>query len=295
MGAADLVERWPVGAAAHVVLAAGTGRAGSTTRAAGDLDRSFEWASVSKLCTALAVWVAVEEGTVALDDAAGPPGSTVAHLLAHASGLGPVGERRAEPGRRRIYSNAGYEVLARHLEARAAMPYAAYLAGAVFEPLGMAGATVAEGPVGASHGVAGTARDLAALGAELLAPTIVAASTLAAATEVAFGGLDGVLPGFGPQRPCDWGLGPEVRSHKHPHWTGAANSPRTFGHFGQCGCFLWVDPDAGVALAVLTDRTFGPWASAAWPAFSDAVLAELGAGAGDAAGSADGAGDAAAP
>ena len=82
---------------------------------------------------------------------------------------------------------------------------------------------------------------------------------------VQFPGLDGVLPGFGKQTPNDWGLGFELRDAKSPHWTGARNSPRTFGHFGRSGTFLWVDPDAGVALACLTDRNFGDWAKEAWP------------------------------
>jgi CubicO group peptidase (beta-lactamase class C family) len=85
-----------------------------------------------------------------------------------------------------------------------------------------------------------------------------------------------VLPGFGRQEPNDWGLGFELRDRKSPHWTGRANSERTFGHFGRSGTFLWVDPDAGVALACLTDREFGEWAAEAWPLLSDAVLAELG-------------------
>jgi CubicO group peptidase (beta-lactamase class C family) len=89
---------------------------------------------------------------------------------------------------------------------------------------------------------------------------------------VAFPGLVGVLPGFGRQDPNDWGLGPELRDHKSPHWTGSHNSPRTFGHFGQAGGFLWVDPEAGLACACLTDRPFGPWAAEAWPALADDVL-----------------------
>jgi hypothetical protein len=32
---------------------------------------------------------------------------------------------------------------------------------------------------------------------------------------------------------------------------------------------------AGIALAVLTDREFGPWAADAWPVLSDAVLEGL--------------------
>jgi CubicO group peptidase (beta-lactamase class C family) len=74
--------------------------------------------------------------------------------------------------------------------------------------------------------------------------------------------------------PNDWGLAFELRDAKSPHWTSAHSSPRTFGHFGAAGTFLWVDPDAGLACGVLTDREFGDWAKDAWPRFSDAVVAE---------------------
>ena len=67
----------------------------------------------------------------------------------------------------------------------------------------------------------------------------------------------------------------EIRDSKSPHWTGANSSPRTFGHFGQSGTFLWVDPDAGAAAVALTDRDFGPWAAEVWPPFTDGVLDEL--------------------
>jgi CubicO group peptidase (beta-lactamase class C family) len=93
---------------------------------------------------------------------------------------------------------------------------------------------------------------------------------------VAFAGLAGVLPGFGRQDPNDWAVGPEIRGTKSPHWTGHDNSPRTFGHFGGAGGFLWVDPDAGIACASLSDREFGPWAAEAWPQLADRVLAEHG-------------------
>lgn len=262
------VEDWPVGAAAVGVTAVG-----NELDSIGDTAATFAWASVTKLLTALASLVAAEEGVVELDEPAGPPGSTVRHLLSHASGLPPEGETPiAPPGTRRIYSNAGFEVLAAGVADRAEMPFAEYLRQAVIDPLGLA--VSLEGSP--ASGIRGTLADLLALGRELLAPALLADETLAEATAVAFPGLSGVLPGFGRMDPNDWGLGFELRDEKTPHWTGKRNSPRTFGHFGQSGSFLWVDPDARVACAGLSDREFGDWAKEAWPQLADTVLTELG-------------------
>jgi CubicO group peptidase (beta-lactamase class C family) len=190
--------------------------------------------------------------------------------LAHASGLGPDDDTvLAPPGKRRIYSNRGIELAADHVGTRAAMPFERYLAGAVIEPLGLAGTTMSGSP---AHGASGPMTDLMALGLELLSPTLISPDTLARSTAVAFPGLAGVLPGYGRQDPNDWGLGVEVRDHKHPHWTGTRNSPATFGHFGRSGSFLWVDRDREVVAASLADRPFGPWAAAVWPPFSDGVI-----------------------
>jgi CubicO group peptidase (beta-lactamase class C family) len=237
----------------------------------GDRGRPFRWASVTKLLTALASLVVVEEGAVDLDAPAGPPGSTVRHLLAHASGL-PFedGPPIATPGTRRIYSNPGFEVLAEAVAEGAEMPFADYLGAAVLRPLGLT--ALLEGSP--AHGYRGTLDDLLAFARELLAPTLVAPETLVEATSVVFPGLAGVLPGLGRMSPLDWGLGFELKDAKPGHWTGSRNSPRTFGHFGGAGTFLWVDPDARLALACLTDREFGEWAKAAWPRLSDAVLEE---------------------
>jgi len=257
------VEEWPVGAAA-----VGVTGASAEADVIGDRAATFPWASVTKLLTALAALVAAEEGVVELDEPAGPPGSTVRHLLAHASGLPPEGEAPiAKPGTRRIYSNAGFEVLASAVGRRAEMPFSDYLRLAVLEPLGLT-ASLDGSP---ASGVNGTLDDLLALGRELLAPRLIAPETLAEATAVAFPGLTGVLPGFGRMDPNDWGLGFELRDEKR---TGARNSPRTFGHFGQSGSFLWVDPEAGLACACLSDGSFGDWAKEAWPRLSDAVLEE---------------------
>jgi CubicO group peptidase (beta-lactamase class C family) len=280
------VEAWP---AEHVSV--GVISVGGTVATRGDPAREYRWASVTKPVTALACLVAVEEDVLDLDEPAGPPGSTVRHLLAHASGLPPEGRTPiARPGERRIYSDAGFDVLGETLAARAGLPFAEYLRAAVLEPLRL-GARF-DGRAGS--GLHGSLDDLLAVGGELLAPTLVSPETLGEATAVQFPGLVGVLPGFGRQEPNDWGLGFELRDHKSPHWTGSRNSPRTFGHFGRSGAFLWVDPlasgpggagsgdaasgrEPGVALACLTDLDFGDWAVSAWPRLSDAVLSELAA------------------
>ncbi|MDT0266784.1 serine hydrolase domain-containing protein [Streptomyces sp. DSM 44915] len=264
-----LVDSWPVETVATgVVLADGT-PAGWR----GPVERPFPLASVTKPLAAYAALIAVEEGAIELAEPAGPEGSTVRHLLAHASGLAFDEPRvMAPPGERRLYSNAGFDALGDHIAKATGMPFAEYLRQAVCEPLGMTGTELPGSP--AKDGVS-TVADLIRFGAELLRPRLLAPETLAEATAVVFPGLNGVLPGFGHMRPNDWGLGFSLRGHKSPHWTGARSSPRTFGHFGQSGTFLWVDPDAGAACATLTDRVFGPWAAAAWPPFTDAVLAEL--------------------
>ena len=100
----------------------------------------------------------------------------------------------------------------------------------------------------------------------------MAPATLAEATSEQFPGLAGVVPGLGSYDPNPWGLGFELKGAKRPHWTAPDGSPRTFGHFGGSGTFLWVDPDARVACAVLTDRPFGDWASPLWSALSADVL-----------------------
>ena len=262
------VEGWP---AEHVSV--GVASAPGIVAVHGDTARVYRWASLTKPVTALACLVAAEEGAIDLDDPAGPPGSTFRHLLAHASGL-PLagGSPIARPGERRIYSDQGFDVLGQSLSGGAEMPFADYLRDAVLRPLGTK-IRYAGRPGSGAHG---SLVDLLALARELLAPTLVSEETLAEATSVQFPGLIGVLPGFGRQEPNDWGLGFELRDRKSPHWTGAHNSPRTFGHFGRSGTFLWVDPEAEVALGCLTDLDFGDWAVEAWPALSDAVLAELG-------------------
>ncbi|WP_341394794.1 serine hydrolase domain-containing protein [Arthrobacter sp. G119Y2] len=270
MDSVKVIENWPVeNASAAVVLADG-----SVAGTAGDLERRYPLASVTKLLTAYSMLVALDEGALELDQPAGPEGSTVRHLLAHSAGY-DFGERtvRYEPGTRRLYSNAGFEVLGETLEEATGISMADYMRDGVLAPLGM-NSTALEGSPAA--GAVSTVADLSRFVAELQQPVLTAPGRLAEATAVVFPGLSGVLPGFGRQKENDWGLGFEIRNSKSPHWTGGNSSPRTFGHFGQSGTFLWVDPEAGAAAVALTDRDFGPWAAEVWPPFTDGILAELG-------------------
>ena len=265
MGVLGGIAGWPVGVAAAAVVGPD-----GILDAIGPVDQVFPLASVTKPLAALAFLVAVEEGAIELDEPAGPPGATVRHLLAHASGLAPDQRRTvAEPGSRRIYSNAGFEVLGDHLAAATGIPFADYLQEAVAVPLGLSATGLTGSPAHAGHS---SVADLAHVAGELLAPRLLAPATLAQARTVQFPGLTGVLPGYGRQHRNDWGLGFEIRDHKAPHWTGSRNSPGTFGHFGRSGTFLWVDPEVRLACVVLTDTEFDDWAIAAWPPLSDAVL-----------------------
>ena len=266
MRALHLIEGWPVAfAAAGVVDPKGR----VTTH--GDAHRVVRLASVSKPVVALAVLVAAEEHVLDLDEPAGPPGSTVRHLLAHTSGLPFEGTTPvARPGTRRIYSNEAFRVLATHLEERSEMPFEQYVRAAVCDPLG-----IGLDPHGdPGSGMHASLLDVLAFGRELLAPTLVAMETRDEMVGVQFPGLLGVLPNHGRFEPLDWGLGVQLNT-RPPSWMGARSSGSTFGHFGGTGTFLWVDPEARVVCAALTEREFGEWAKAAWPELSDGVLSEL--------------------
>ncbi len=269
MSALDLIESWPV-----ATVAAGWRQGDDAPTSRGPTDQVFPLASVTKPLVALAVLVAIEEGSLALEQPVGPPDSTVAHLLSHSSGLAPENTENATLSRlatRRIYSNHGFELLGRALEQATDIDMATYLREAILDPLGMADTGLDGSP---AHGATSTVADLLRLGAELANPTLLSPDTLTAALNPVFPQLTGVLPGFGRQTPNTWGLGFEIKGAKQPHWTGSLNSPETFGHFGRTGTFFWFDPVAGVFCTALTDRAFGPWAADAWPALSDAVLKE---------------------
>lgn len=259
------VETWPTAGVAIAV----TDLDGRVLAHHGDLTRPFPLASVTKVLTAAGVLVAAEEGSVALDTP-DDEGVTLADLLAHASGLGPDGARLAPVGQRRIYSNAGYEQAAGRVEQATDFDFAEYLRVGVFEPLGMAATLLTGSP---AHEATSTVADLVAFVPHVARPgTLLSAPTLERWRRPHRPSLAGILPGFGRHDPNPWGLGPEIRGSKSPHWTGAGNHPDTHGHFGQSGTFVWIDPTAGLATVCLTDEPFGPWAVTAWPALSDRIL-----------------------
>ncbi len=264
---AEELARWPAPAGVCVVGTAGPGAE------AGELVRALPWASVTKVLVALTVLRLQTHGLVYLDDRAGPPGSTLRHLLAHASGLAFDSDKvMAEPGVRRIYSNRGIELAVQHVESRAGRPFDALLSEHLLSPLGMGRTRLLGSP---AHGAEGPVQDLARLARELLDPRHLTTEEVATASSTAYPRLAGVLPGFGRQEPNDWGLGVEVRGVKSPHWTSPTASPTSFGHFGQSGSFLWVDPQLGVACVAAGAAPFGPWAAEAWPRLFARVLQQI--------------------
>lgn len=263
MRALAAIDQWPCNAAAGVITPDGS------VHAHGDTDQIFALASITKLMTAAAVLLAVEEGSVTLGDSVDSRGATLADLLGHAGGLAPDGAALEGPGRRRIYSNGGYEQAASHVEEQTGIPFGDYLREGILEPLDMRSTELVGSP---AYGARSSVSDLVSFLRGL--PQLLAPSTIASMTSPYLPELVGVLPGYGRQTPNTWGLGPEIRSSKSPHWTGASNSAATWGHFGQAGTFVWNDPAVDVCLVVLTDRPFGDWVHDRWPNLSDAVRVE---------------------
>ncbi|WP_366180911.1 serine hydrolase domain-containing protein [Actinomyces timonensis] len=240
---------------------------------AGDLGAVFPLASVTKPIVAWSALIAVERGMLGLDDPAGEglDGATIRHLLAHASGVAPdSGEALAAPGTRRVYSNRGIEILGRRLAEATATDLESWVETTVLEPLGMASVLIPGSP---AHSGQGNARDLSVFARELAAPRLLGAGLAEQARTPVYPGLAGVLPGYGRQNPNPFGLGMEIRGDKQPHWTGTGNSPATFGHFGQSGAFLWVDPAAGRQAVFLGERPFSQAHRRTWTALNDQVLA----------------------
>ena len=240
----------------------------------GDVDEIFPFASVTKPIVAWSALVAVDRGLLDLDAPAGAPapdGATIGHLLSHSSGIATDSdERLATPGTRRIYSNRGIEILGERLQEATGTPLETWVESTVLEPLGMASVLIPGSP---AHSGEGSARDLSLFARELASPRLVSPALAERACAPVLPELDGVLPGYGRQVPNPFGLGVEVRGAKSPHWTGKGNSPQTFGHFGQSGSFMWVDPVAERQAVFLGAEPFGQVHRKTWPALGDQILA----------------------
>jgi CubicO group peptidase (beta-lactamase class C family) len=236
----------------------------------GDTARRRPLRSVTKTLTGLACTIAIERGAVDLDDPAGPPGSTLRHLLCHASGLFYESDRVLQPpGRRRHYSNRGIDLAAEHVAAAVGRDFGDWVEEQVARPLGMEELDWTGSP---SVGAAAPLDDLTLFALELLRPTLVGPAAFALATTPQLPELAGIMPGFGKQDPNPFGLGFEVRGTKSPHWTGARSSPRTFGHFGMLGTALWVDPAADLAAVIGTDHEFCEAHRTLLPRLTDDIL-----------------------
>jgi CubicO group peptidase (beta-lactamase class C family) len=73
---------------------------------------------------------------------------------------------------------------------------------------------------------------------------------------------------------CPWGLGPELRDDKTPHWAPPPASPDSFGHAGASGCVAWLEPSADLAWAIFGTRTADSgWLVRHGPTIGAAVLA----------------------
>ena len=77
---------------------------------------------------------------------------------------------------------------------------------------------------------------------------------------------------------CPWGLGPELKGAKAPHWSPPGASLGSFGHAGASGAIAWADPEEELAVVLLTNQA---WASR-WPVrdrrlarLADAIMAAL--------------------
>jgi CubicO group peptidase (beta-lactamase class C family) len=260
-----LAVGWPGEPA--VVVSAWRAGAWRTVATHGDLDAPRAWASVSKLVTALAAAIEVQEGRARLDEALGPEGSTLAHLLAHASGLGlERGDPVVAPGTKRIYSNHGIDLAAAHLAHGSDVE--TWLDRRVIAPLSLS-TTEVRGR--AAEGIIGSTMDLVTFARQWVIPTLTTLRRRDATATVFLPELSGIVPGFGRFSPCPWGLGVEVRGEKR-HWMGDWPAS-SFGHFGRSGALVLVNVDEGICLVATSTVEFAAWARDLWPAWTSSARA----------------------
>jgi beta-lactamase class C len=207
------------------------------------------------------------------------------------------------PGTRVQYSNVGYGLLAAVVEQHIDKPFAEALRELVLDPLGVEGYLGAEPPrppaaiadVRGSHrggelepfnspfwrslalpwaGLLTTAEGALRLARAFQGqPALLRPETCAEATRSQTGDLAGGFVAPMIWSPCPWGLGPELRGAKTPHWAPAQAGVDSFGHSGASGCLAWVAPAGKVAWAILGARTAdNGWLLRRAPAIGAAIL-----------------------
>ena len=137
------------------------------------------------------------------------------------------------------------------------------------EPLGLASLEIEGSP---AYSGRANAADLMVFARELAHPTLVSSELASSAQSVHFPELSGIVPGYGNYRPCPWGLGCEIKGDKQAHWTAPSSSGKTFGHFGQSGSFLWVDPHSAERAVFLGERPFGQWHHDHWGPLNEEIV-----------------------
>jgi CubicO group peptidase (beta-lactamase class C family) len=232
---------------------------------AGDLDEVRAWASVSKMVVSLAFGVESDWELQRFDQSAGPPGSTLANLLSHSSGLGlEKGDPVIEVGTQRIYSNYGFDLAVASILGENTADN--WLRQRIFRPFGMSSAALQGHP---SSGVVGSTNDLATLAVAWLRPDGIAKETRDHLIATYAPQLNGFVPGFGKFSPCPWGLGPEIQGDKR-HWMGDW-PPASFGHFGRSGSLILLNADEQIGLVATSTEPFGGWATKLWPTWTSTM------------------------
>jgi beta-lactamase class C len=208
------------------------------------------------------------------------------------------------PGTRVQYSNTGYGLLAIVVERLSGQPFPRALRELVLAPLGVDGWLGEELPrppavqAGVRGPHAGTEleafntpfwRELAMPWGGLYATAEGALRLVRAYRDIPHGFLrpetraeavrnqadnlgGGQVPPLVWPR-CPWGLGPELRDAKAPHWAPLEASPDSYGHAGASGCVAWLDPAADVAWAILGTLTADSgWLIRSAPRIGAAIL-----------------------
>ena len=229
----DLLAQWPGGTDGAVVVRRGV--SGHVERSQlGELDaRRLAWASVTKVAVAMAAMVAVEEGSSRSTTQRGLRARRSASSSRTRRASLPRRKAVAAPERtRRIYSNAGYEVLGdapraveRELDRRATST-------ARLAALGHGPEDRLEGSP--AWGLSGPSRTLPCWRRRPWSPRLISARLAAEMRTVQFPALAGVLPGLRPIRPLPLGPRPRGQGGEGARTgPGGAGVRASVGHFGQ--------------------------------------------------------------